>query len=421
MSTTNLIQVFEYQKLRIGEQGFEKKHFDAIVKFNEQNKNKYFTPIYNGVQFVSYVGVIKIGKLTIEILPKADKNNSDSQETKNTWQTVLLKMLSVCKKIKIDTVSETQLKKRYNSILEAYFEMYLTEIEQLIHHGLIKQYRRKQSNQLALKGKLMFAQNIQKNAVHKEKFFCEHQVYDKNHLIHEVLLQGLTVLDSLSNSQLTDRIKRVSYHFYSVKKTNITVAHFDRIKLNRKSQPYERALNIAKMLILNYSPNISSGQDNMLTLLFDMNQLWEEYIFRILNKHKPANYTVSFQNSDVFWESKTIRPDIVITNPENENFVIDTKWKVLKTNSKPDDADLKQMFVYNLHWKAKRSMLLYPQTTQLDSSFGKYKHQPTHLFENDYQAIENECKLGFVSVLDGNSIKEGEVLSREIFGKMGFL
>jgi 5-methylcytosine-specific restriction enzyme subunit McrC len=299
--------------------------------------------------------------------------------------------------------------------------MYLAEIEQLVHHGLIKQYRRKQSNQLALKGKLMFAQNIQKNAVHKEKFFCEHQVYDKNHLIHEVLLQGLTVLDSLSNSQLTDRIKRVSYHFDSVKKTNITVAHFDRIKLNRKSQPYERALNIAKMLILNYSPNISSGQDNMLTLLFDMNQLWEEYIFRILNKHKPANYTVSFQNSDVFWESKTIRPDIVITNPENENFVIDTKWKVLKTNSKPDDADLKQMFVYNLHWKAKRSMLLYPQTTQLDSSFGKYKHQPTHLFENDYQAIENECKLGFVSVLDGNSIKEGEVLSREIFGKMGFL
>jgi 5-methylcytosine-specific restriction enzyme subunit McrC len=47
-----------------------------------------------------------------------------------------------------------------------------------------------------------------------------------------------------------------------------------------------------------------------------MNKLWEEYICRILQKHK------------------TIRPDTLITNDNNENFVIDTKWKILNLKLK---------------------------------------------------------------------------------------
>lgn len=72
------------------------------------------------------------------------------------WQQVLLKMLEVCKHIQVDSVSETALKKRYNSILEVYYEMYLNELNHLVKRGLIKKYRRVQSTQLALKGKLVF-------------------------------------------------------------------------------------------------------------------------------------------------------------------------------------------------------------------------------------------------------------------------
>lgn len=405
MSSKNFIQVFEYQKLRVGEYSFKKKHFDAMVKFNEQNDNKYFKPIYNGIQFGSYVGVIQISGLTIEILPKADNSNNT-----DLWQNVLLHMLKVCKQIQVDTVSETQLKKRYNSILEAYFELYLQELEQLVKKGLIKQYKRQQSNQLALKGKMLFSKNIQKNIVHKERFYCEHQVYNKDHLTHQILRQGLQVLDGLNTYNLKDKIKRLQFDFEGVKQTKITAIHFKKIKFNRKSQPYAKALDIAKMLILNYSPNINSGNDNMLTLLFDMNKLWEEYIFRILYKHKPQGYRVSYQNSDTFWEHKKIRPDIVITNLEDENFVIDTKWKIVESNN-PSDNDLKQMFVYNLHWESSKSMLLYPQINQRDSEFGSYKYE--HIKEDS-----NQCKLGFVNVLEGGNIKKSEVLSDEIFDKL---
>ncbi|SDM33002.1 McrC family protein [Chryseobacterium taihuense] len=404
MSKNKPIQVFEYQKLKIGQDGFTETHFQSLVLFNEKNSNKYFTAVHKGILFNCYVGVIQIGGLTIEILPKADSNDN-----KLIWRDVLLHMLKECKLIQVDNVSETHLKKKYNSVLEAYYDIYLNEIEYLIKRGLIKKYRKNQSNQLSLKGKLLFSQNIQKNLVHKERFYCSHQVYDRNNLIHQILLEGLSVLQHLETRGFTDRINRIMLEFDKIDKVKITPRHFAKIQTNRKTKPYTNAIQIARMLILNYSPNISSGNENMLTLLFDMNKLWEEYIFRILHKYKPATYKVSYQNSDNFWENKRIKPDILLTKEDGENFIIDTKWKIT-TSNKPSDEDLKQMFVYNLHWESPKSMLLYPQIDQKDSEFGNYKFK--------YNDRINQCKLGFVSILDSGRIKKGKQLCDEILSKI---
>ena len=404
MSKKNFIQVFEYQKLKYDEnQDFKKHHFDAMVLFNEKNQNKYYTIVHKGVLFNSYVGVIQIGGLTIEILPKADNSNNPD---KGTWQKVLLNMLKVCKHIQVDNVSETNLNKKYNSILEVYFEMYLNELESLIKKGLIKKYRRIQSNQNALKGKLVFSQNIQKNLIHKERFYCEHQLYDKDHLIHQILYRGLLILKDLVNNNLKDKLNRILFEFQDYQQIMINKNHFEKLVNDRKTQPYLRAIDIAKMIILNYSPNLNSGNDNMLTLLFDMNKLWEEYIYRILQKHKPTGYQVSFQNSDKFWEHKTIRPDIVITNDKDENFVIDTKWKIINANN-PSDDDLKQMFTYNLHWEANKSMLLYPRINQIDNE-GTFH----------YNQLENKCKVGFVTVIENGNIRISKGLCEEIINKL---
>lgn len=404
MQNKKFIQVFEYQKLRYDDSGiFRKHHFDAMVKFNELHQNKYFTIIHKGIRFGSYVGVIQIGGLTIEILPKADNNeNAD----KNLWQNVLLNMLKVCKHIQVESISETQLKKRYQSILDVYFELYLNEIERLVKKGLIKKYRKNQSNQNSLKGKLLFAQNIQQNLVHKEYFYCEHQVYDKNHLLHQILFKGLLVLKTFVNDSLKDKLNRLLYEFQDFKNINVQKKHFDKIIIDRKNYDYQKAIDIAKIIILNYSPSLNYGNDNLLTLLFDMNALWEEYIFRILQKHKKDKIEVSFQNSDKFWENKHIRPDIVLKT-EYETFVIDTKWKIIEANN-PSDGDLKQMFVYNLHWKAEKTLLLYPKTNQIDSNFGTFH------FDN----LGKKCKLGFVDITNESTIKDSKIVATEIYEKL---
>lgn len=404
MQSKRFIQVFEHQKLRYDDSGdFRKHHFDAMVKFNEQHQNKYFTIIHKGIRFGSYVGVVQIGGLTIEILPKVDnRDNAD----KNLWQNVLLKMLNVCKHIQVESVSETQLKKRYHSILDVYFELYLNEIERLANKGLIKKYRKNRSNQNALKGKLLFSKNIQQNLVHRERFYCEHQVYDKNHLLHQILYKGLCILKTFVNDALKDKLSRLLFEFQEIENIEIGEKHFRKIVIDRKNSDYQKAIDIAKVIILNYSPSLNYGSEHLLTLLFDMNALWEEYIFRILQKHKTDEMQLSFQNSDKFWENKSIRPDIVLKTNQ-ETFVIDTKWKIIEANNASDE-DLKQMFVYNLHWKAEKALLLYPKIQQTDSHFGLFH----------YDNLGKKCKLGFVDITWEGCVKNSKVLANEVFSKL---
>lgn len=410
MASRPPIQVFEFEKLTIHPDSKERyltsKELEKLYEFNDRNNNCYFTGIRDGIRFNNYVGVIQIGGLTIEILPKADKSAIDKDDYKH-WHAALLNMLKVCKHIDVTSVSEASLKRKHNSLLDLYFELFLNEVQNLMRVGLIKQYRKQSSNVLALKGKIDFNKNIQQNLIHKERFYTEHQVYDYEHLVNQIILKGLVVLDDLTfNPYLKDRIKRLKMSFPEIKEIEIQKHHFDKIKVNRKSILYSKAIQIAQMILLNYSPDIRSGQENMLTLLFDMNKLWEQYIYQMLLKTNRTDIKVSFQNSKEFWETRTIRPDIVLEHKkDNETltYIIDTKWKLLDTtNPKPSIDDLKQMFSYNLYWNAQRSMLLYPNSNEINESFGRF-WKGADLPEN------NLCKVGFIHVLNKQNQLDFEI------------
>lgn len=400
----NPIQVFEFEKLVASDTSFfktealGKKVIDKLWLFNDANKNIYFEAIRNGVKFKNYVGVIQIGNVTIEILPKADKHTATKNE-RGQWHTVLLKMLAQCKKIKIDSVSKAALKKRHHSLLDLYFDLFLDEVNMLLNRGLIKQYRKQSGNVLALKGRLEFSNNIQHNLVRKERFYTNHQVYDYSHLINQILLKALLTLKTISNNiSINDKIERILSCFPNVKEIKINKSHFDKLTANRKTTDYQEAIKIAQMILLNYSPDIKGGSENMLALLFDMNMLWEEYVYRMLAKTQTNNLKVKFQNRKPFWETKVIKPDIIIEKTEEDNtvskYVIDTKWKIINPK-KPGDNDLKQMYAYNMYWEANKSMLLYPTSESCETGFGKFHKGRTE---------ENQCKLGFIKVMDSNTL-----------------
>lgn len=98
--------------------------------------------------------------------------------------------------------------------------------------------------------------------------------------------------------------------------------------------------------------------------MFDMNKLWESFIYASVRKHKLST-SISSQSSKYFWKQEnhsrtTIRPDIVINkDDENNCVVLDTKWKNILTNN-PSPEDLRQMYVYHEYFKAKKVALIYP-------------------------------------------------------------
>lgn len=65
------------------------------------------------------------------------------------------------------------------------------------------------------------------------------------------------------------------------------------------------------------------------------------------------------------------------------------------------------MLIYNLHWEANKSVLLYKRINQVD------KEGTFH-----YYQLEKKCKLGFVSVLNCSKVNEGQIVSQEIFDKL---
>jgi len=278
--------------------------------------------------------------------------------------------------------------------LDIYFDLFLTEIEILIHKGLIKRYDKTSGNVKALKGKLEFSQHINKNLVHKERFYTTHQVYHQDHLIHQILGQALTIITYLSKgSYRYSKCQKLNLEFPNVKNIRINETTFDQVPNNRKTEIYQKALSIARLIILNYAPNIKSGSEQMLALLFDMNSLWEEYILIQLKKIAPKHtIEVYGQNSKSFWNGITIRPDIVLKNTiEDEILVIDTKWKNID-QSNPSTHDLRQMYVYNEYWKSSRSLLLYP-SNQTDLHTEQFI---------TYEDSSHSCALGKLSVFNAN-------------------
>ena len=405
----NHLDVYEHGRLIIDEEVFTTKHWKAFVKLNTLQDGAYFDVLHNGLKFKQYVGVLQVDGLLVHIHPKADKDDDDSK-----WKGVLLQMLKACGKVKAKTAGNAQLKKQNINLLEIYFEYYLQEIEGLIHTGLVKKYRKETSNVKALKGKLEFAGNIRKNLVHKERFYTTHQVYDSNHKLHQILGHALEIVSQFTRAtRLNDKCRRVQLSFPEVDSISPTSQLLHSIKIDRKTAPYERALERAKFIILNYSPDINQGQQKMIALLFNMNELWEEYVLKMLKKyakeHPEENWQVSGQESKRFYGSyRTIRPDIVLRKGEKDNeeiFIIDTKWK-RPTNKSASIEDLRQMYAYGRFWDSDKLMLLYPGK-KYDSGFQNY---PNKFDENR----NHQCKIGMVSVLNNQNELDQKIANKMI-------
>jgi len=368
------ITVYEHQSLKLGHsERFEERHLLALQRYYGEKGTRHFNLIHNGIKFNQHVGIIQVDSLVIEVLPKTDQTDDKAH-----WRKLLIGMLRAIKTMSVHTSSSSDLKLKSNSILDLYFEIFITELEQLVHKGLIKQYRRQEENSLALKGKLIFTKHIQQNLVHKEQFYVNHQIYDRHNAFNQIVFKALKLVQNINTSPaLQSRIGSLLLNFPEMDDIKVTEATFTRLQFNRKTECYREAINISMLLLLNYHPDISRGQNHVLALMFDMNNLWERFVLYSLKKFAPEDYLIKGQVKKTFWESglKTkvgMEPDIVIHH-NDKTFILDTKWKVLNGN-RPADDDLKQMYVYTKYFDSKFTALVYPDDSII-SSKGSFLHE----------------------------------------------
>ena len=381
-----IIQVFEHESLKLGpKEGFGERELKLLQKFRGDKGDEdfqFYSLINNGVKFKQYVGVLCVGDLQIEVLPKVDKHGEYG-----VWHNNLLAMLKAVYKLKVEVPSQAEQKLIHsNSILDVFIQRFLDEVERLLHIGLVKSYRRVEDNCKAHKGKLLVDKQITKNFAHKERFFVNYTTYDYNHVCNRIIYKALHLIPYITDSSyIKARANTIRFEFPELNDIAIDEGLFNRMEFNRKTEEYRFSMELAKLLLLHYMPNLSNGKnEKVLALMFDMNRLWEEYVFIILKRQLP-DYHVTAQNTKQFWHSdsvgaKIIRPDIVVMKDGHCVAVLDTKWKCPK-DGKPSDADLKQMYTYHKYWDTNCTALIYPgSSSNVEGHFEKDNEECSMIF-----------------------------------------
>lgn len=385
------IKKFEHSALRIGEEGFTKDHFNKMVEYNDMHQSKYFTVGHKKIKFNSYVGVLQVGELVIEILPKGDRT-----EDTNKWGNALIQMLQIAKYIKLEVADRASLKSSKNHLIELLFRSYINEVSYLMRSGFVKKYISKSENTKALKGKLLFNKNIQYNLIHKERFFNTYTFYSQDNTNNQILKLALkTILRFSSSLSINAKTKNLLLNLDHITDLNVRSVNFNNLVIDRKTRDYKDALTLARMIILNQSSDLQQGGMPLIAFLFDMNILFEDFIYRSFKRQEKyfeaIRLKVLGQKRFKFWNNKEIRPDMIIEFEKDglqRRIIIDTKWKLLD-QLKPSDADLKQIYVYNMQLAAHHGILLYPNSG-LEDTQGHYR--TSKLLIDHYHS----CSLSFI-------------------------
>lgn len=401
----NTIRVYEHAILRVGsKQGgscFTQNHLEQLVQLEARHGQKYFSLVQRGVRFKQYVGAIGLGNLTIEILPKLESEEEG-------WQKVLLDLLKINQFGSWEGISEANLGLHPSSMLDIYVQIFLQAIEKALLRGLSKAYRTEELNGRFLQGRLLVARQIQHNHIRKDRFFVNRQDYDYDHPFNQMMLAALAVIGSQSlQLQLQQRCQQYISLFHSFGVRLNYAFDFEKIRHQLFEAEDIKVFELCQMILEHAQPDVRSGSFGILALLFDMNALFEGYIYHSLASFRKEGVHVRRQEVRPFWQKQWIRPDIVL-DLEGQRFVLDTKWKRL-SGSQPSAADLKQVFVYARYFGAQHAILLYPSQNKEDLLGLSYHPTP----KEDHPVT---CSLLFAEVLSNGRLNRR--IGEELLGKV---
>ena len=401
-----ILKEFEFlqYKNESEENYIEKTIFESIEKFVLENETEQYLKITTKkgfgkvLQAQNYVGVIQTKDgTTIEILPKI--RNFDEQKSK----VILIKMLKTLKNSPFKHFNSANLKASKMPLLEIFISMFLEELAKLVQKGIKSDYIQKEENLKFLKGKLKISEQIKQNSVHKERFFVEYEQFCSDRVENRLIKTTLEYLYKKSKSNKNQqRIREFLFVFDEIKVSHNIKTDFEKIKLNRQMKDYEQVLLWCKTFLLENSFSPYKGNDIAFALLFDMNLLFESYVYDYLKKSsKFENIKNQDKKHHLAYEDEkgkfALKPDIVI---DDGKIIVDTKWKILsvdKSNQGISQSDMYQLYAYGKKYQNCENLyLIYPKDEVIDGNLYHYyedKKLPLKVLFFDVENLENNKNL----------------------------
>lgn len=367
----------------------------------------------DGVEATSYVGVIKHKKLHLQILPKLICDKDDRQ---NILQNLIF-MLSYTRKLEIKTTNDAKLSAAKNPFIEILIREYSKSLFDCLKRLTPKNYVCEEDNLTYLKGKIKFAENIRHNSCNQAKFYCEYDEFSENNALNQFFLFVSECLYNISKDSHNRKILKFIINYYS----EVDLVRFDRfsaekIRLTRNQDLFRKPFMLAKMFVEKTSVDMSKNRFDNITMLWDMNKLFEEFVFEIMKRMQEelqCKITAQIGRRLLRGDNSKKRNtfvDIMAEKNDGEKIVLDTKYKKFRGLTDVANADIFQVSAYCLLHKATHAVLIYPRYDEKDPYLSEY------FLNTDDNAPK--IKIGFKTInLKHESLKDSmEQVRQEILG-----
>jgi len=364
------IKLYEFDKREIvNALGVNRENF--LRYLDNEDLGKCFNITDGNVHPSSWVGVVHYQNKQIEILPKflnisTMKNEENDVNHKDVLSNLIF-MLSFVHKLEIKTDVSDDLEQSNNPFLEILIREFSISLFDALKRQTLRNYVREENNLRYIKGKIKISDDIRYNCCNRTKFYCEYDEFSENNILNQLFLFVASVLYTISGEQETKQILGHIKNYYA----DVSFCRFNKemvkkIILGRNQLIFKKPFQLACMFVRQLSLDLTNNNVANISLLWDMNILFEEFVFEIMRSCcKNDSYCVTPQYGKrlVVYKGKKRKDtyvDILAQN-KTEKIIIDTKYKKVLSIDDIKNGDIYQVTTYCVLHGSHRAVLIYPQ------------------------------------------------------------
>ena len=325
---------------------------------------------YKEVRFAQYCGVIGLGRDTIEVLPKI-YGKGDVPEA---GRRVLLRMLYLARHMRISPVGAAGIDLQRHHLLDVFIRHFCEELFAQLRKGALLRYVHREDNLPVLRGRLLIDRQLKLNSGRPERLYCAFDELVEDNIYNQYIKCALKVVHGQARSLPAKRpATELLYRFDGVRDRRPEECRDWKLPERRDAKRFESVFRQCGWFLRGLGQDVRAGERESLSVLFNMNRLFEEFIVVKLRKETHScGFRVRAQGPQRYLTREAdgadrflMKPDITFLNPEGRVLaVLDTKWKVLDSDADKYgilQGDLYQMVAYGTRYRCPNLTLVYPK------------------------------------------------------------
>ena len=353
-----------------GEMAILNEHAALLGKLEKRLPARTFSWGHRSIKFACFCGVISLGSLTLEILPKIYGKEKEVGASRQA----LVRMLIQARRLPRLKGGSAAIGLQKHTLLDVFILHFCDQLHAELMQGMIRLYAEKKENLNVLRGRLKTELQFKYNLAHRERLYCQHDELSSDNRHNQILKAVLKLMQKVTtgvaaHKKLTELLMR----FADISDVGVEIQLFNNLQFDRSTSRYREILNQCRWFVQGLHPDVVAGQNSCLSVLFNMNRLFEAYVAKKMRQiawkagtqmreQAPQKYMAS--RSDREKQLFLMKPDMVFLEPGNVPIAIaDAKWKLLDENDKKlgiSQGDLYQMNAYATRYKVDRLALVYP-------------------------------------------------------------